>query len=118
MLLSRYVTSNLIQLVDNELRRTDMIIEQPGSNQLILLLNDTNAEGTNVLVERIQQLSNLKLGVSVHCSYATFPDEALTFEELVNQAETFLPSHLQFKELLQLGKEAEQELRNISQPVQ
>jgi hypothetical protein len=117
-LLNRFVSNSLIQLIDNELRRTDLILEHPGRDQLILLLKDTDAEGTSLLVERIQQLSTKKLGVSVHCSYATFPDEALTFEELVNQAETFLPSHLQFKELLQPGKESGQEFRKISQPIQ
>lgn len=86
-MLTRYSSNSLVRLLDRELRRTDLIIQQPHKNRLILLFPETDAQGTNTMVNRIRELSNDVLGVDISCGFATFPDEAITFDELVKRAE-------------------------------
>jgi len=86
-MLTRYSSNSLVRLLDKELRRTDLIIQQPHKNRLILLFPETDAEGTNTMMSRIRELAKEVLGVTISCGFATFPDEAITFDELVKRAE-------------------------------
>ena len=86
-LMTRYTANSLVRVLDKELRRTDLIIEQPRRNRLILLFPETDANGTKVMASRIEQISKENLGISISCGYATFPDEAITFDELIQRAE-------------------------------
>jgi hypothetical protein len=79
-----------VRLLDKELRRTDLIIQQARKNRLILLFPETNAEGTQTMINRIQDISTELLGVNISCGFATFPDEAITFDELVKRAENHI----------------------------
>ena len=87
-MLIRYTSSSLVRALDKELRRTDMIIKQPRKNRLILLFPETDSSGTKTMIDRIEEISKHRLGIPVSCGYATFPDEALTFDELVQRAES------------------------------
>jgi len=86
-LMTRYTANSLVRVLDKELRRTDLIIEQTRRNRLILLFPETDAAGSKVMTSRIEQLTEKHLGISISCGSATFPDEAITFEELVQRAE-------------------------------
>jgi hypothetical protein len=86
-LMTRYTANSLVRVLDKELRRTDLIIEQPRRNRIILLFPQTDAPGSKVMATRIGKLSEEHLGISLSCGYATFPDEAITFEELLQRAE-------------------------------
>jgi hypothetical protein len=46
-----------------------------------------NSASTEVLVQRIQAAAQHELGVTLVCGAASFPDGALTFEDLLSQAE-------------------------------
>jgi hypothetical protein len=92
-MLIRYISSSLVRVLDKELRRIDMIIKQPNKNQLVLVFPETDSDGTQTMVERISNLSKQKLGISVSCGYAAFPDDALTFDELVQRAESYVKDH-------------------------
>jgi len=86
-IMTRYTTNSLVRVLDKELRRTDLIIEQPEKNRIILVFPETDAVGTKDMISRIQLLSKKHLGVPISCGSATFPDEAITFEELIQRAE-------------------------------
>lgn len=86
-MMARYVFTSLAHVVSNYVERTNLVFEQSERNRFILLCPETKAADTIRLVERIRTVAAEKLGVSLACGVASFPDQALTFEELVNQAE-------------------------------
>jgi GGDEF domain-containing protein len=85
-MLTRYLLASLAQVLTKEARRTDLIIEQSEQGGFVLLCPETTAEGSYVLAERIQALAMEQLGISVNCGVAAFPDEALTFDDLMQKA--------------------------------
>ncbi len=89
-LLNSYVITNLAHALSRYLRRSDLVLQERERGRFIILCPDTSARDMDPLVEYIQATAGELLGVSVNCGTATFPDEALTFEELILQAEAKL----------------------------
>jgi hypothetical protein len=89
-MLSSYVINNMAQTLSKYLRRTDLILEQRDQGRFIIVCPETNAKDSELLVEYIQTVAQEQLGASVTYGVATFPDEAVTFEELVRRAESKL----------------------------
>ncbi|MFM8321622.1 MAG: hypothetical protein ACKOC5_11975 [Chloroflexota bacterium] len=86
-MMTRYVLTSLMRIVVNMTRRTDLIIDKAvDSDSFVVMVTDTNSEQTVQLAERLRQAIRKKLGVQVCCGLATFPDEAITFDELVQRA--------------------------------
>jgi GGDEF domain-containing protein len=85
-MLTRYLSSSLAQVLSKIVRRTDMILAQEGENGFVLLCPETNTEGLYILADRLQTTAADDLGVKVKCGFAAFPDEALTFDELLSKA--------------------------------
>ena len=90
-MMSRYVYTSLVRAIDKDLRRTDIILEKMNDDEIVLLLPDTTSFGSFSLAERIQTVASRNLGISVSCGIASFPDEALTFDDLVRKAESYFP---------------------------
>lgn len=86
-MLMRYVASSLSKILSKEARRTDLIVEKDDERGFVMLCPETTAEGTFTLAERIQQAAIEQLGVQVDYGIASFPDEALTFDELLQRAQ-------------------------------
>lgn len=86
-MMTRYVVTSLTRVVADVMRRTDTIYEQPTANQFIVLSPETSASNSTSFIERIRAAASEKLGVEVICGVASFPDDALTFDELVREAE-------------------------------
>ncbi len=82
----RYTMAHLAEVLNKEARRTDMIIKQGHPERFILLCPETPSSNTNTLVNRIVDSAREHTGVSVGFGIASFPEEALTFEELINKA--------------------------------
>ena len=89
-MLSNYVINNIAHTLSKYLRRTDLILEQREQGRFLIMCPDTTAGDLKLLVEYIQAVAAEQLGTSIACGVATFPDEAITFEELVNRAEAHL----------------------------
>ncbi len=87
-MLKRYASNRLVRLLDRELRRTDLVLERMQDDQVVLVLPETNAMGTDILADRIRNAIQENIGISVTAGYASFPDEALTFDDLLKQAES------------------------------
>ena len=90
LLESRYAANRFARLLNGAIRRTDRLIEVRGHNRFIVLCHETNGEGLGQLLQRIQSGAENQMGAPVAFGSASFPDEALTFEELLNKAETRL----------------------------
>lgn len=87
-MVSRYSMSNLIRVIDKDIRRPDLILEHYKENRIILLLPEADLEATRTVSGNIQKLANTKMGYSVATGVAAFPNDALTFEDLVVYAES------------------------------
>jgi hypothetical protein len=76
--------------MQKHLRLMDLILEEEGGNKnFIILCPEVDREGSAVIVERVEAVMN-QVGIAVQCRIATFPEDALTFEGLVNQAKAKL----------------------------
>lgn len=89
-MMSRYVVTSLARVIGDQLRRTDIIVDQHEQGRFIIVSPDTDSVNSAVLADRIKSATAVTLGVDVTCGSASFPDGALTFEELVSQAESQL----------------------------
>jgi GGDEF domain-containing protein len=89
-MMSRYVLKGLVRVISNELRRTDFVFEQRRNGRFVILCPETTADESAVVAERIGQAAVEQLGLRIGCGVAAFPEEALTFEQLVSQAESNL----------------------------
>lgn len=87
-MLKRYATNKLVRLLDRELRRSDLVLERPKDDQVVLVLPETSTGGTDVLADRIRSVVQEQLGIKVSTGFASFPDEALTFDDLLSRAES------------------------------
>ncbi len=86
-MMQRYLMATLARVLSRYLRRTDIIIEGEQPGRLVLVAPETTTAQAQVLGSRLQQLAQEQLGMSAHFSVATFPDQALTYEDLLNVAE-------------------------------
>jgi GGDEF domain-containing protein len=91
-MMSRYVLKGLVRVISNELRRTDFVFEQRRNGRFVILCPETTAEESAVVAERIGQAAMEQLGLRIGCGVAAFPEEALTFEQLVSQAGSSMKS--------------------------
>ncbi len=89
-MMQRYVLSTVARMMSRQLRRTDMIIEHDKPGRLVLLAPETSEDAAAAVGERMQRLVQERLGVTSHFATAAFPAQALTFEDLLNVAETRL----------------------------
>ena len=89
-LMVRATFATLARTVSSILRCSDLMLEQRQRGRLIILCPETSLEGSTLLANRLQTFIAEQHGVSVRCGYASFPDKALTFEELVRKAEAQL----------------------------
>lgn len=90
-MVGRFARVKLAQAMRQHLRLMDLILEEDESNRFIILCPEVDDQGSAVIVERIQTVMK-HAGVKAYCSVATFPQDALTFEGLINQARTKLDS--------------------------
>jgi GGDEF domain-containing protein len=83
----RFIAASLAKVIIDEARRTDLIISRGDEGPFFVLCLDTKMEGSTNLARRIQATASQNLGIPVSYGVASFPDEALTYEELVHRAE-------------------------------
>lgn len=94
-MMQRYVLAMTARVLSRHLRRTDLIIEDGKPGRLMLVAPNTSDEHASLLGERLTHLVKDRLGITAQYGVATFPEQALTFDELVTVAE---------KELRQRGE--------------
>jgi hypothetical protein len=87
MMMQRYLMTTIARVLSRYVRRTDILIEGTQDGRLVVLAPETNPEGAVILGERLTQMAEERLGISASYSVAAFPDQALTYEGLMNIAE-------------------------------
>jgi GGDEF domain-containing protein len=86
-MMERYVFLGLARLISKQTRRIDILVEQEGKEQFLVLCPETDTSGVTNALGRIQQAARENLGLTLSWGVASFPDEALTFEDLLQKAE-------------------------------
>lgn len=81
---------SLVRLIGKQAQRTDLILEDKARNRLLILCPETDEATSNSLAQHIGRAAINQLGVPVSCGRATFPADALTFDELVRHAESYI----------------------------
>jgi GGDEF domain-containing protein len=82
---NRFSFARIGQVIDEHIRQTDMVFHDR-YNRFIILCPETNHEVSQVLAERIGNIVMEKTGMKVIWGFATFPDDALNFDDLVENA--------------------------------
>lgn len=111
----RYISASLAKVIYDQARRTDVIMEEGKNGRYVLLCPETDAMGSQVLAERIETLVNQQLGLDIAWGVASFPADALTFDDLLRAAEQQMEN--KFKIVLPIGATTQgEEFRTGSQP--
>ncbi len=82
----RYVLGNLVGFIHDHLRRTDLILDPEAEGRLVLLTPDTDLKSAQQLAARIQAVAAERFHVRMNYGSATFPEDAVSFDELMDLA--------------------------------
>ncbi len=89
-ILDRYAMARLAQVMRQQLRLMDMVFEDKENGRLIILSPEANQTDSTVLARWVKAVTVEQLQVKVNCAAATFPDDGLTFNKLMQEAVTKL----------------------------
>lgn len=84
-LLNRFSSARVGQIIDERIRQTDLVLRDH-SGRFIILCPETDFENASLLGKRIVQAVLERTDLPVRWGVAAFPDEALTFDDLLRKA--------------------------------
>jgi hypothetical protein len=99
----RYITSKVAKFLTEELHDSDKITQR--GNHFVVLLPDTTWENALVVINRIKANAEAKFKLRLNIGLSSFPEEAFTFERLLETAEAKMNSAIENEENLQ-GQDA------------
>jgi hypothetical protein len=85
-MMQRYIMSGLARLAAQVTRRGDIVVQDFGSNRVIVLSPEAAPDQIEHLTGRLQAIAAERLGLPLRLGSAGFPDHALTFDDLVLHA--------------------------------
>jgi GGDEF domain-containing protein len=98
-LMSRFTSARVGQIIDDRIRQTDLVLRDY-KGRFIILCPETDLPSASLLAKRISQAIKERTSLRVLWGVAAFPEEALTFEDLLQKAHerlndsTSLPSEV------------------------
>ena len=84
-MLERFAFAKVSQILSDHARSTDMVLRDR-DGLFVLLCPETNQANTSILAARIADAVKRELDAKIECGSASFPDEALTFDDLIHTA--------------------------------
>jgi hypothetical protein len=84
-LLNRFTSARVGQIIDDRIRQTDLVLRDH-RGRFVILCPETNLENTILLAKRIAQAVRERTNLHVLWGVAAFPEEALTFDDLLQKA--------------------------------
>jgi GGDEF domain-containing protein len=84
-LLSRFSSARVGQIIDDRIRQTDLVLRDH-AGRFVILCPETDFDSATLLAKRIAQVVQDRTSLKVMLGVAAFPDEALTFEDLLQKA--------------------------------
>ena len=85
-----FISASLVKIILAEARRTDLIVRRGENDSFLIVCPETKGEDVICLAQRIQEMAGKNLGIAISYGIASFPDEALTYDELLECAESQL----------------------------
>ncbi len=86
----QYANVQLGKLLLNNLKFTDIVTRR--NNHFVIFLPETGKDGGIEVANRIQKIARDNLGLAVNVGLSTFPDESITFDGLLDNAEAQMRS--------------------------
>ncbi len=83
--LTRLSNARVGQAIGESIRQTDLLVRDR-VGRYIVLCPETDLESVYLLADRLCKIVVERTGLHVNCGVASFPDEALTFEDLLHLA--------------------------------
>jgi len=83
--LTRLSNARVSQAIGDSIRQTDLLIRDH-VGRFVILCPETDLEHAIFLAKRTCKIVEERTGLQVNCGVASFPDEALTFEDLLYTA--------------------------------
>lgn len=83
--LNKYISTRIANILVTEL--SDLAIITQRKNHFVTLLPETDGESLHEIVQRLKAIAQEKLGLQFKIGMSTFPDEAITFETMLERAE-------------------------------
>jgi hypothetical protein len=84
-LMSRFNTARLGQIIDDRVRQTDLILKDH-RGYFIILCPETDLANATLLAQRITEVVRERTNMQILCGVASFPEDALTFDDLLQTA--------------------------------
>jgi GGDEF domain-containing protein len=84
-LMSRFTSARVGQIIDDRIRQTDLVLRDY-KGRFIVLCPETDLSNASLLAKRISQAIKERTSLRVLWGVAAFPEEALTFEDLLQKA--------------------------------
>jgi GGDEF domain-containing protein len=84
--IKEYVLARLARILIEELQDTDIVAQR--NEHFVALLPETNKEDVSQIIRRLEISARDRLGVELNIGASSFPEEAITFEMLLERAET------------------------------
>lgn len=85
-MISRYVSISLARALREYIRRTDMLVEQPDRGRFIVLTPETGKKESERVVAKVFDAAS-SIGAEVAVGVCSFPDDALTLDDMLGRAE-------------------------------
>jgi len=85
-MVNSYIINNVANTLQKYLRPTDMILEDREAQRFYIICPETPLNDLKILLEYVQDVTVEELGVTAACGFATFPDEAVVFEDLLDKS--------------------------------
>lgn len=84
-LMNRFTSARVGQIIDDRIRQTDLVLRDY-RGRFVVLCPETDLASAELLAKRIVQAVKERTDLLVLFGVATFPDEALTFDDLLHTA--------------------------------
>lgn len=110
-IVNRFTVARVGQIIDDRLRQTDLVLRDRRWCYVIIC-PETDLSAALLLAQRITETVRDKTGLTIHWGAAAFPEEALTFDDLLKKARQRL-SHGAFYDPVQAAQNSEKEISNV-----
>ena len=84
-LMNRFTSARVGQIIDDRIRQTDLVLRDH-RGRFVVLCPETDLASAELLAKRIIQAITERTDLQVFFGTAAFPDEALTFDDLLHTA--------------------------------
>jgi hypothetical protein len=111
-IVNRFTSARIGQIIDDRLRQTDLVLRDRKWSYVIIC-PETDYSSVLLLARRISEAVKEKTGYSILWGIAAFPEEALTFDDMLKKARERLTKGDVFDEDLSQQENATKEISNI-----